>query len=391
MSTDVLKFARPYLDWLIESDIQITDGPDTGGVRAWIDEETNEGAFIYSEITGYFITLAVHLSRYDDTRDWLGRAEQAAMWIRNVAMQESGAVLTRKYDRVVSGPPDPYSFENGLTAFFDCAMVGFGLTNLYEATGNHCWLETAENLGNFCLDAFQTPGGGERFAVYDTKKGAPLPPDDRWSGHWGSFELKGAMYMDSMHRLTGDDRYRQWTEETLAQALRTQVDHGRFGTNIDLSTTHLHPHNYTLEAMLYLAGRHNREDLLPVIKNAIDFSFDYCLPIDSLHFQAWSEHDRNEIKGLRSDVLAQSLRSHVAAELLDVVTVTARPEQIHVLLQLLESYRLDSGATSYGMDEYGTKSRHANAWCHFFATELNLLRGVAASGLEWKPTEIILT
>ncbi len=57
------------LAWLARSNIQIAEGPDAGGVRAWLDETPGPPGFIYSEITGYFITLCCQLAAQGE-RAW---------------------------------------------------------------------------------------------------------------------------------------------------------------------------------------------------------------------------------------------------------------------------------------------------------------------------------
>lgn len=45
------------VDWVMMSGIQST----TGGVHGWLDGETRRGGFLYTEITGYAISLFVDL------------------------------------------------------------------------------------------------------------------------------------------------------------------------------------------------------------------------------------------------------------------------------------------------------------------------------------------
>lgn len=391
MSQQIVSGLQPQLDWLRASGVQVSDGPDEGGVFAWVDAQGTDGSFLYSEITGYFMTLATHLSRVAPEDDWVARAERAAGWIVNVAMLDDGAMLTRKYPDANRGSDDPFSFDRGLSIFFDCAMVGFGLVNTYEASGNKEWLTAATRLADFCLEAFESSDESTRYAAYDTRKREPLPAADRWSHHFGSFELKSAMFFDSLASQTGNDAYSRFVERILPTALVDQHPSGRFGTNLTGEMTHLHPHNYTIEALLYLAGRQGRSDLLEHAKRAIDFAFAKCLNRDGKIVQAWSEKQDLVIPELRSDVLAQSLRSYQTAKLLDPAASWAWEERVPELEALLDSFSMPNGGTSYGQDEYGAKSSHANAWCHFFNTEMRLLKLTREHGAAWDPRQIVLT
>ena len=155
--------------------------------------------------------------------------------------------------------------------------------------------------------------------------------------------------------------------------------------------THLHPHNYTIEGLQYLMGRQERSALGEPVREAVGFIFERCLDPAGRVVQAWSESGDLDIAGIRSDVLAQSLRSYYAAKLLDDGAVWSWESRIPELFARMETYTLDSGGTAYGEDEYGQKTRHANAWCHFFNTEMRIFKMTYETGAPWDPHRIIIT
>ncbi len=364
--------------WLANSGIQIADGPDAGGVRAWLDETPGKPGFIYSEITGYVMTLCAQLARLGD-RAWVARGERAAAWIVDRAMHDSGAILSRKYDAASAGnPADPYSFENGRVAFFDCAMVGFGLVAMHEVTGERRWLDAAAKVGAFVERAFGNAIAAGH-STFDANTMTPVPAAPRWSSHFAPFELKGAMFLDALAAATHDPKPRAFADQILAFALGKQHASGRFPTMPAGDTTHLHPHTYTVEGLLYLAARHDRADLVAAAARAVDWSVTTCLA-RSPQFQQWSEQPELRIEGLRSDVLAQTLRAYEIIKLLAPATTWAWESQIPALHAQLDTFALPSGGTSYGRDEYGARPQHANAWCHFFAVEARLFRDLRARG-----------
>ena len=377
------------LDWLARSGVQIAEGPDAGGVRAWLDETPGPPGFIYSEITGYFITLCCQLARGGD-RAWIGRAERAATWIVERAMLPTGAVLSRKYEQSPErAAADPYSFENGRVAFFDCAMVGFGLVELHTATGNARWLEAATAIGGFLDRAFgSAPEDGH--STFDAPTMAPVPAAPRWSSHFGPFELKGAMFLDALATATGAAAPRAFVDRLIGLALSRQHASGRFPTMPAGDTTHLHPHTYTIEGLLYLAARHDRQDLVQAAARGIDWTVTTCLA-RTPQLQQWSEQPDLRIEGLRSDVLAQTLRAYEVIKLLSPQTTWSWEPQIAALHAQLDTFTLPSGGTPYGRDEYGPRTGHANAWCHFFAVEAKLFRALRASGTPLDAATLILT
>ena len=206
MREAILATLEPQLTWLRDSGIQIADGlPDAGGVHAWLDETPGSGpprpGFIYSEITGYFMTLCRQLARVGGA-EWVARGERAAAWIVEHAMHPSGAVLSRKYDDRKSGEADPYSFDNGRIAFFDCAMVGFGLLQIHALTGTRRWLDAAARIGAF-LDSALGSAIADHHASFDVLSLTPVPPADRWSGAFRTVRAQGRVVPRCARRCDG--------------------------------------------------------------------------------------------------------------------------------------------------------------------------------------------
>ena len=377
----------PALDWLRTSGIQRPPGdPDAGGVHAWIDEASGTPGFLYSEITGYFMTLCVHLARLQPGADWLARASAAASWIVDRAMTPEGAVLARKYADAASDHADPYSFTNRRVLFFDTAMVGYGLVLTARATGDERWRAAARRAADFVLRAFEV--NRERFAAFDLSTGTPTPHGPRWSQDFGSFQLKGAYFLRALADDVGAGGapYRDLCDRILEASLSSQRPDGRFPTDRAGDATHLHPHTYTIEGLLGLAANWGRTDVLPAVARAIDWSFRTCLRPDR-PMQQWADTPGKVISGLRSDVVAQSLRAQALYRCLVPGASWAWERDLPAVWQWLDQFQLPSGGLSYGLDEHGKRSTHANAWCQMFAIEARL----AAAGA-WAPgTPLILT
>ena len=389
MAEDPSATIASRLAWLRDSGIQEPPGsPEAGGVHAWIDETSGAPAYLYSEITGYFMTLCAQLERAGYGPDWLVRGEAAARWIAERALDRSGAVLARKYADPRAAAADPYSFGRRRVLFFDSAMVGYGLLEIGRSTGNGRWIETARRIGKFALSAFDSKGGPH--AACDLEPGCAIPPGPRWSQHFGSYELKGALFLESLAAETGDAAFRDLAARILVMALLFQDDTGRFPTDLERAATHLHPHFYTVEGLLWLAARRGRGDLLDPARRAIDWAFRECL-LGKRTFQQWSGRPDLAIPGLRSDALAQALRAYEIAKLLAPSASFAWEEDVPSLRSKLDSFTLPSGGTSYGEDEHGKKTAHANAWCHFFATEAALFRKFREPGAPFDPATLVIT
>jgi hypothetical protein len=388
------------LVWLLDSGIQQAPGTsDAGGVWAWIDEDTRKPSYLYSEITGYFLSLCVQIHRQLADLDpgseterrarWLGRAEAAAAWLLDCAQDKSGAILSRKYLDAQAEARDPWSFAGGRVAFFDCAMVGFGLVQLARATGEPRWLEGAERIGAYLLAQHETADHGHRFAAFDVHAGVPVAEGTRWSQHFGPFELKSALFLDSLADATQDTKYRGLLERILEYAVASQHPSGRFPTHPRGESTHLHPHCYTIEGLLYLVVARGRSELLPRVERALDWMFSTCLVGDT-PLEQWSERSETVIPGTRSDALAQALRAYEIVKGLNPLSSWSWEGELGVLDQRLCRYAMDNGGTRYGADETGAKPSHLNAWAHFFRTDMEVFARLRRNGRTLAGTEFLL-
>jgi len=227
-------------------------------------------------------------------------------------------------------------------------------------------------------------------STFDAATMTAVPMAPRWSSHFGPFELKGAMFFDALASATGAAAPRAFVDRLIELALARQHASGRFPTMPAGDTTHLHPHTYTIEGLLYLAARHERADLLQAAARGIDWTVTTCLA-RTPQLQQWSEQPDLRIEGLRSDVLAQTLRAYEITKLLAPSTTWAWEDKIPALHAQLDTFTLPSGGTAYGRDEYGPRTGHANAWCHFFAVEAKLFRGLRASGKPLDKRALIIT
>lgn len=358
-------------EWTAASGIQQAQGSDRGGVWAWHDISNGERSFLYTEITGYFLTHACNLAQFSGDDVWLQRARNAARWICDVAMTESGLLLTRKYPR--RGTNDPFDFIYRRVVFFDNCMAAYGLLRLGRVTGENCWLDAASGIAAAAAAAFTDRDNRLDCAVVDLSTGRPLANRDHWSLHPGSFHLKCAMLFEELDGIVPGCRYRELATGLLELSMTARCTDGSYLTSPVAGETHLHPLCYTIEGLLSLG--HSRADsvLLEHATSALESIFSQMLmPPDRLEHVRPAANSYCGVR-LRSDAVAQTIRAYYLACLLQPGwggQFSAQAEQLHSALNCFE---LDGG-TSYGLGENLRCVPHANAWCHFFRTEAAMLR-----------------
>jgi hypothetical protein len=361
------------VEWLKKSGIQVAFGNDRGGVYAWLDAASGQGSYLYTESAGQFITLVSNLRHVDRDPQLLEMAHAAGDWLVGVAKQDNGLLLSRKYVRG-DGNLDEFSFDNQVVALFDNCIAGYGLLNLHAMTGNSEFLDHADEIANACINVFFDDDLNLLGPLYDAGSGRLVGPRSHWSRRSGSFLLKCSLFFDTLAAATQNSVYRQLIDVLVTRSIKQQMPGGAFRTDGLARETHLHPHNYTVEGLLFVTFHRQRTDLLSIAANAIDFSFSRCLDPSQIVRHSWPSRDSYCGATLRSDVIAQSLRAYYIAKILHHSFDREWENRIDTLHDLLNSFTLAGGGTSYGLATDGNLIEHANSWCSFFRLEAELFR-----------------
>lgn len=354
--------------WLLKSGIQSEDG----GFYAWQDVDSETHSYLYSEITGYAITIMCFLHSITKDPVFMTGARHAAQWILQNALHPEGGVLTRSY---VNNPDDHYAFERGNIYSFDSAMAAFGMLKLYRITADEEYLACAEKIINFLNSRMLKPEGGY-YPIFDTKKGQPYEDMNKWSTQSGSFHCKLALCLCELSGIKKEVSYMESASRLIKSSLGNFYKNGRFITNMADNTSHLHPYSYTLEGMLYytrLSKDGSHED---TIRSA--FSWMAGLQEKDGGFPTQVSGDKKRIIPYqRCDIQAQVLRlSYFMKSDIDREMLVER----FLGLQNMEGdYK---GGFLFGFDEKGSFLNHCNAWCSMFALQaLYLVSGRAKTDI----------
>ncbi len=363
----VLSAAR----WLVRSGIQSAskDLKRSGGVAAWYEPDKKRYPFLYSEITGYALSTWVFANRIHPSAEFLKAANQAAGWLVKNALYKDGGVKTRFYlvKRYVS--PN-YCFHYGRVYAFDAAMVGYGLLQLFKVSKKEEHLRAAERVLQF-LTTKMMKKGGSFYPYFDSSTQKCGEDLDKWSDQEGSFHGKLALFFTDYYRLTGIEKYRQITFNLLDGIKKQQKSAGRFITGKKDGSTHLHPHSYTLEGLLYAGILLKRPDYCQAALKG----FLWMVRGVSTDGSVSSILEKNKFsRHERSDIVAQFLR-------IGSILYTLYPKKISAHLETLESVKKhlllfqnkdasrQSGGFLYGAATDGLMRPHLNAWATQFALQ----------------------
>ena len=193
--------------------------------------------------------------------------------------------------------------------------------------------------------------------------------DEKWWRKCGSFHAKAILGLYRLYELTNKPQYLDYASRLAEYALREQQKCGRFLTQSNEESTHLHPHLYTLEGLLCFGILKDDSELINWCRKGLEWVLNSQLE-DGTIYSFYK--DGQFVPFVRTDVLAQTLR--LAAILLQhkKLSPQLKPTLDQLRKRLLDYQILagnQTGAFFYGQEQNGTVHYHANAWATMFAAQ----------------------
>jgi len=353
--------------WVMESGIQNVDiDPNVNGsYNAWYDSETGQYSYLYSEITGYFITLMCYF--YNNSKDnrYLINGEKAAEWLLNTTYVNGAfrCLFTK-------GGPSKYDHKHNEMYSFDNGVIVNGLANLYRLTKKEKYLTAAITTSDWLITAAQTTGGLFK-AVYDIGEGRFFDSDKEWSMCSGSYHVKIAIGLLNIYDLTENKKYLHAATKVCDNTLSYQLASGRYISFLSKGGTNIHPHCYTAEG-LWVAGKFlERDDYLDSSAKSIKWILDLQNSdgdIPRLYF------DDSPIYHERIDAIAQTVRMgiiHIIEKRID----SHYYSHVEKLVTIIEKYQVkegnkqELGGVNWGKTSSGKIMAHPNSWVTAFSIQ----------------------
>jgi len=348
-----IKSIEAISNWILNSGIQSKEG----GFHAWFDLDKKEFSFLYSEITGYGITALLFLNKLFGKAIFIENAKKAADWIINCAMHSTGGIKAKLYKDNLTGDP-AYSFKEENIYSFDTGMVLYGIVNLYKITKENKYIDASMKIADFLIHRVQDKEGWF-LPIYNGKTGSTEESFDKWSNQHGSFHAKITLGLVCLYKITKNEVYRQSVEKICRNALLMQAKSGRFITNSKDNTTHLHPHCYSIEGLLYTGVSLNIPEFIEASQKAVKWMFEQVHKNGLNEIYSPSTKDFNDLQ--RADILAQAMRLGL---------ILNYKEKIEGLKNTLLSYQyLGAESGQCGGFFYTKGSRHTNSWCTMFSLQ----------------------
>lgn len=358
--------------WLRSSGIQQKDGDPRrrGGFACWYELGSRGYPFLYSEITGYGATTWLFLERVAPAAGQERAARIAGEWLLRRAVLPSGGVRTRYY-LIPSYETPNYSFDRGRLYTFDSAMVGYGLLQIHRYSGDKRYAEACRRILRFLLGCMKKKTG--RFwPYYDPRRRRFGETVGKWSDQGGPFHAKIALFLLEYSRWTGDESAKIAARRLLDATLRCQRPDGRFVTDRADRSTHLHPHCYALEGLLFGGYFLSEERYLRGAEAGMRWARQ-AVGEDGSVSSLYRSH--RFVHHERSDIIAQILRLGSILYRLSPRCLGPDPAGLlrrlhdHLLLFQYRQEGRQKGGFLYGADTNGLIRPHLNTWCAMFALQ----------------------
>jgi len=164
--------------------------------------------------------------------------------------------------------------------------------------------------------------------------------------------------------------YKQAALKLCRGSLSVQDACGRFVTSRTDKSTHLHPHSYSAEGLLYTGLFFDEEEFISSANRAVKWALDNQASDGGVP----KKYDGKKfIPYYRSDILAQILRLGTILCATGNMDARYEPALEKLKEKLISFQHLDQGSQSggflYGTDLEGTQKMHLNSWCTMFALQ----------------------
>lgn len=349
------------INWLLYSGIQNPEGAYdingvnvSGGFNAWFDLEKNDYSYVYTEISGYALTLLLYLYKETDDNIYFQRAQKVGDWLLKI-QHHTGAFPTAFYlsDNFLRKPDGFYSFDTG--------MVFNGLTNLYRHINQEKYLISAKKAADWVLD-YQKKDGSIA-AIVDEDRGKVKDREETWSSQSGSYHAKLAMGYLNLYDLTKKKNYLEAACKLCDYALSFQQSDGQFFTYGKIKGTNFHPHAYTAEG-LFVAGAYLDEIKY---KKSARKATQWAISCNKEGIIPRHKHNNTFNYNERIDVLAQIYR-------LTVLLGIKNDSNEKILNRILDyqyfgENKSQHGGFLFGKSNSGERTPHINCWVSMFALQ----------------------
>lgn len=363
-----LDLAEAIENWLLASEVQLASGPHQGGVAGWLTTAQTP-AFVYPEITGYYLTWLAfgHARQRSGQPNQAAKAHRALQWLcRQIQSQQK--LPTRVY--LSSQRKD---WRNRACFAFDWAMVIRGAAAARELLDSP-EIDMLISGGLEFLNRCCTPDHDLRPFDLNNQGGNTALPE-RWSSRPGPYLLKvaAALHLACQESLEG----------VLNESCRQLVSRWSTSPTPSPAARELHSLFYSLEGMLLLGVSRPEGCHWKLAAERFELLFESELRNTRL------SSARADCFEAQSDVLGQALRIGSILMSHGFLRGDAWKERLSWVARELRGFVSSDGAVAF--DRRKERDRpHWNAWSAMFACQAFFFWETCLTGQSVEPRLIRL-
>jgi uncharacterized protein YyaL (SSP411 family) len=213
-----------------------SESSNCGAILHGFDGRRGKPLDVYTEATGYAISLFHFLARTRGDASLLTIAKEAAQFLMRIQADEAA------YPQPSSG-----AAASARLYAFDNAVCIVGMARLLRATGDERYLRSAVIAGEWLLGMQRPDGSFSAMAL----RGKGIEDPGGFFGDGSCIHAKNAIAFLELHAITGREQFREAAARACRYTLTLQDTDGAFWNRPNQLSVFTHAHCYACEGLLY--------------------------------------------------------------------------------------------------------------------------------------------
>ena len=348
-------------NWLLKSGIFVSDSSDHnyGGVYSFFDEEKNEFAFLYPEITGYFISTMRFLYEHEKNEKFVKLAKASSKWLIRLYEEYGGIIQGIS----TYGVPQKYVYS------FDTGICSKGLLDCFAITKEEKFLEYAKKLNQWILNETIENNGFVK-PTKNLQTNEFEEDTNVWYKRSGCLHIKLTIPLLQQYMITKNESLLETATKIADSISAYQNDDGSIFLHTDSKIINLHTMCYALEGLIHTYMITRNEDYISRCKKAITWCDQQVQDDGSIDLWFNSKHHSKS-----SYPIAQLIRLKILVAKLDGSSLDETVRRLESFLLSLQAQNDDTKINGGFYEEFNKsvfgwkKTLKVNSWASMFSLQ----------------------
>ena len=348
-------------NWLLESGICVSNSSDQnhGGVHSFFDEKKNEFAFLYPEITGYFISTMRFLYEHEKNEKFVKLAKASSNWLIQLYEKHGGIIQGIS----TQGVPQKLAYS------FDTGICSKGLLDCFAITKEQKFLEYAKKLNQWILNETIENNGFVK-PTKNLQTNEFEEDTNVWYKRYGCLHIKLTIPLLQQYMITKNESLLETATKIADSISAYQNDDGSIFLHTDSKIINLHTMCYALEGLIHTYMITRNEDYISRCKKAITWCDQQVQDDGSIDLWFNSKHHSKS-----SYPIAQLIRLKILVAKLDGSSLDETVRRLESFLLSLQAQNDDTKINGGFYEEFNKsvfgwkKTLKVNSWASMFSLQ----------------------